>query len=662
VRRQPPVRAMPATSPVGDLLRQARQAHGLNDLPRAEALYRAVLATDPNQVDVIGSLAAICHQTGRGAQAIELFSRALRLRPRAPDILANLGVVLLAAGRADEALARCDQALAELPGHPALHDNRGNALRMLGRYVEALAAYDRAIALAPGFAEAHDNRGVALEDLKRYPEALAAHEQALALRPNSARALYNRAAVLLRLKRPREALESADRALALQPNFPEALNNRGVALIKLHHPEAALAAFDRALALKPDYHQAARNRGMALVELHRPDEALAACEQLFAEDLTALQVRAAALIELNRPDEAVDDLDRALPDDDDPAAAWTLRGHALHKLGRFEDALASYHKALQLDPDNSICQWNLSNAELTQGNFAAGWRGYEARWQLDDLTPPVGAPPWLGDEDIAGKTLLIHSEQGYGDTIQFCRYASLVAERGATVLLRVQPALKELMLSLPGVARVMDTNEPLPAFDLYCPIVSLPLALGTTLESIPASIPYLEAAPELVARWGGRLGNGGRSRIGLVVSGNPGHKNDRNRSVPLASLRPVLEQEAQWVLVQQAVGDRDITTLAERPDIRYFGEELRSFADTAAVIANLDLIISVDTSVAHLAGALGKPVWILLPSTPDWRWLLNRTDSPWYPTARLFRQSRLGDWPDVIGQVRAALAAHFGSD
>lgn len=645
--------------PVVNLARQARLAHQMNDLPRAEALYRAVLRVNPNDIAMLDGLATLCHQAGRHHEAIELFGRILRLRPRAADVLANLGVVLLAADRADESLARCDQALALLPRHPALHDNRGNALRKLGRFGDALAAHDRAIELASDFAEAHDNRGVALGHLGRFAEALDAHERALTLRPDSPRMLYNRAAALLRLSRPRDALVSLDRALTLSPNFPEALHNRGVALLKLRRPVEALEAIDQALAIKPDYRQALRSRGMVLVELHRPEEALAACGALLASDDSALRVRAAALMEMNRPDDAIKDLERAIPGDDDPAAVWTLRAQALHKLGQFDEALSCYREAMKVEPTNPVCQWNLSNIELTQGNFADGWRWYEARWAMDGLAPPVDRPPWLGESELTGKTILLHCEQGYGDTMQFSRYAPLLAAKGAKVILRVQPALRDLMSSLPGVSCVVDTDQPLPVSDLYCPVASLPLAMGTTLKSIPAEVPYLAADPDSMSRWSKKLGERTLPRVGFVVSGNPQHRNDRNRSMPLVLMEPLLQLNAEFVLVQQAIDERDRAILERHRELRFFGPELKSFSDTAALLSQIDLLISVDTSVAHLAGALGKPTWIMLPLTPDWRWLLNREDSPWYPTARLFRQMERGDWHWVVNGVRDALEAYL---
>lgn len=642
-----------------DLLRLAQHAQNTGDLPRAEKLYRIILAGNPNRADILSSLAAICNRTGRNEEALALFFRALAQRPNAPDILANLGVVLLACGRASEALVRCDQALALLPNHPMLHDNRGNVLIALGQDGEALCAYERALQLAPDFAEAHDNRGVVLARMKRYQEALVAHERALELRPNTAKTWYNRAAVLLSLKRPGEALLSIDRALALAPDFPEAWSNRGVALIKLRRSAEAIVALDRALFLRPGYREALRNRGMALVELSRPEEALDICGHCSGvDDVPMFQVRAAALIALNRPEEAIGELDQVIANDD-PAAIWTLRAHALQRMGKFDEARAAYIEAMRDDPDNPLYQWNLSIAELMRGNFASGWRFYESRWRLDDSPPPVAGVLWTGDSDLSGKKLLIHCEQGYGDTLQFCRYASLAAEQGAMVELRVQTALKDLLKSVPGVHGVSDITEPLPEFDVHCPMLSMPLAMGTDTESIPAIVPYLRAAPESVEQWRAWLGDGSGIKIGLVVSGNPEHKNDENRSLPLGQIKPLLQLDAQFFLLQQVVQERDRSVLADCPEIRFMGDRLRSFADTAGLISHLDLVISVDTSVAHLAGAMGKPVWILLPLTPDWRWLLNRDDSPWYPSATLFRQTRFGDWAGVIARVLAAIGQRY---
>jgi hypothetical protein len=293
------------------------------------------------------------------------------------------------------------------------------------------------------------------------------------------------------------------------------------------------------------------------------------------------------------------------------------------------------------------------------GDFKGGFEVYERRWDADQhraFRRDFALPLWTGAEDVAGKTVLLHAEQGFGDTIQFSRYAPLLAARGARVVLEVQEPLRTLMASLSGVAQILSRGEALPDFDLHCPLLSLPRAFGTELRAIPNAVPYLAVAKDAVTRWGARLGASGRRKIGIAWSGRPTHKNDRNRSVTLADFLKIFAgTDAAIVSLQREVRDADAAMLRERADVIHFGENLRDFADTAALMENLDLVIAVDTSVVHLAGALGKPVWVLLPFMPDWRWLLDRDDSPWYPNARLFRQDESRAWDSVIASVNAAL-------
>ena len=293
---------------------------------------------------------------------------------------------------------------------------------------------------------------------------------------------------------------------------------------------------------------------------------------------------------------------------------------------------------------------------LLAGDFSTGWREHE--WRLKshpELQRAFVQPLWLGDTPLAGKTILLHAEQGLGDTLQFCRYAPLVAAQGARVVLEVQTPLVELLRDLAGIASVVARGEPLPAFDLHCPLLSLPLAFGTTLDTIPAHIPYLHAPSERMAAWQARLGATTRPRIGLVWSGNAGHKRDRARSIPLYALMPLFDLDAAFVSLQKEVRAADAAVLQQTAKIIDVSPALETFADTAALIAQLDLVIAVDTSVAHLTGALGKPLWLLLPAAPDWRWLTARDDSPWYPTARLFRQTDTRVWGPVVARMRAAL-------
>jgi tetratricopeptide (TPR) repeat protein len=361
---------------------------------------------------------------------------------------------------------------------------------------------------------------------------------------------------------------------------------------------------------------------------------------------------------LRRFDEALASYGRALELRPDYSEALMNRGITLHALKRFGEELESYAHALALRPDYAEAHFNEGWCRMLQGDFDRGLRKHEWRWQTGQLKKQIWnftQPLWRGADDIAGKAILLHAEQGYGDTIQFCRYAQRVAARGARVILRVQAPLRELLGDLSGAAQVLSSGEPLPDFDVHCPLLSLPLAFGTRVETIPAETPYLRVAPQAAARWSNRLGAKSRLRIGLAWSGSTAHKNDHNRSMPLRTFLPLLDCGATFVSLQREVRAGDAGVLQERSDILHFGDELKDFTDTAALIASLDLVIAVDTGVVHLAGALAKPVWVLLPFIPDWRWMLDRDDSPWYPTARLFRQDDSREWDSVVMRVCAAL-------
>jgi tetratricopeptide (TPR) repeat protein len=482
--------------------------------------------------------------------------------------------------------------LARLPGNfHALH-MLGVAALHDGRPDDSLRHLDAALRIEPDEAGAHYNRGLTLRALKRPEEALASYERAVTLRPEFADAWNNRGLTLRDLGRPAEAAASYRRALALRPEGVDALNNLGNVLRDLERFDEAYACFDRALALRPGYATGHNNRG------------------------TVLQAQC-----------------------------------------RFEAALPQHLHAQVLDPMNVEAHWNEGLCRLTLGDLRTGFEKFEWRWEkpeFEGMRKVFPQPPWLGGEDIAGRTVLLWAEQGLGDVLQFCRYAPLVSARGARVVLGLQPELKRLLARLPGVAQVAGSGEALPRYDYHCPLMSLPLVFGTTLENIPAAVPYLSADEAKVAEWRARLGPARGRRIGLAWSGNPEHKNDRNRSIALEMLAPVLKLDAEFISVQKEVRPSDQAAL-DTYGIRHYGEALRDFEDTAALLMSMDLVIAVDTAVAHLAGALGRPVWILLPYAPDWRWLLGREDSPWYPTARLFRQAALGDWDHPVQRIVAEL-------
>jgi tetratricopeptide (TPR) repeat protein len=450
-----------------------------------------------------------------------------------------------------------------------------------------------------GRADAHADLGLVLLAMARLDDALAAYEAAHLIAPADPEALNGRGVVLLRQGRTDEALASFERVIALSPRHIDALGNRGNALLKLNRPVEAIASYDAGLKIAPKHVRLLTNQAIALRRLDRPHEALLG-------------------------------LDRALAHNPDFAEA------------RFVESLV----------------------KLTLGDFAAGWRGYERRWATAALAPHrrnFTRPLWLGEEPLAGKTILLYAEQGYGDTIQFVRYAPLVAARGARVILEVQRELKGLIAASMAALKdveVIAHGEPLPAFDLQCPLMSLPLGFRTQLATIPAEIPYL-VPPAADAAAPPRIDRGGAPRrkleVGLAWAGDPLHKNDLNRSMRLATLVPLLAlPHLQFVSLQQEIGGEDAGVLRRYPGLRA-GGPFRDFAQTAAVIAGLDAVIAVDTAVAHLAGAMGKPLHLLLPFGADFRWLRERADSPWYPSARLYRQHAFNDWGRAVEALRKEL-------
>ncbi len=600
-------------------------------------------------------------ELGRHAEALASFDRALALRPDYAEAAANHGNALLALGRAEQAVASYDRALALRHDYAKAINNRGQALSLLGRHAAALADHDAAVMARPDDPAVHSGRAVALVGLDRLEEALAGFERALTLDPRYLPALLGRGNLLFRLARVTDALAGYEAAITVAPDAAEPGFLRGNALNRLNRPAEGVAAFDRAIALRQDYPEAWNNRGNALLALDRPADALASFEaalRLRPRYAEALNNSSIALRTLGRLTEALAAADRALAIRPAYAEALNNRGNALLSLRRIGEALACYDRALAIIPDYAGPRFNQALALLLTGDFARGWDAYESRWQTTGMVGavrPFRQPVWDGIADLAGRTILLHAEQGHGDTIQFCRYAPLVAARGARVVLEAQKLLAPLMRTLPGGVEVVVRGGELPAFDLHCPLLGVPRAFATRLETIPGTVPYLGAPADRLARWAARLGPRQAPRIGLAWSGSLTHKNDRNRSLPLDRLRPLTTMGLDLHCVQRELRTQDVPAFATIGTIAHYASALGDFADTAALLAQMDLIIAVDTAVAHLAGAMGKPVWVMLPYSPDWRWLLDRSDSPWYPTARLFRQHRPDDWSGVLAELFAAL-------
>jgi tetratricopeptide (TPR) repeat protein len=535
-------------------------------------------------------------------------------------------------------------------------------LQQQGHLREAEKIYTRVLKAVPDQFDALNLLGTVKAQRGQAGEAYRLITAALRVNPRAPDAWVNLGIVLHTLKRDQEALESFDKALALKPGDADALYQRGNALMALGRAQDALAAFDEVLVLTPRHPQARLDRGLALAALGRHQEAVAEFEAglaLSPKNPAAHYNHGISLFSLGGYAEAVAAYDRALSIAADHVKAWNNRGLALQALNRHEEALGSYAKALELQKDYADAHFNQALALLTIGEFRRGFEKYEWRWRRSGMPSGRGHGRllWLGEYPLERRTILLHAEQGLGDTIQFARYVPMLARAGAKVVLEVQPQLKALFQQIEGAAAVVARGEPLSAFDVHCPLGSLPLALKTEPATIPSPARYIGADEAHMAKWRPRLEALGRPRIALAWSGNPQHTNDRNRSIPLSLLAPLWSPGAMHFLsVQRELRDGDTELLARESRVTQLGTELDDFADTAAVLDLVDLVITVDTSVAHLAGAMGRPVYILVPFSPDWRWTLAGESSRWYPTARLFRQPSVGDWDSVIGRLRGELA------
>jgi tetratricopeptide (TPR) repeat protein len=538
------------------------------------------------------------YRQGRAAEAQDLFRQVLKKVPDQPDALFFLGLLKIDQQNPSDALKLMSKAIKTAPQFAEAHFVTGSILNMLGRPRDAVAAYDRAIAIKPDHVNALNDLGNTWGILGRPDDALAAYDKAIAAAPELAMTYNNKGAILAETQRFDEAIANYDRALALKPDYAEAYNNRGAALLVLSHPDQALASFEQALALRPDYAEAINNKGTALQGLDRHQEAL----------------------------------------------SW-------------------HQRALALNPNNASAHLGIANAYLALGNYEAGWAEYEWRWGTKDLAPfrkDRRCPLWTGDQPLEHKSILLHAEQGYGDMVQFARYVPMVARRGARVVLEVPRPLQVLFGSLEGVSQLICRGDKLPASDFHCPLLSLPRAFRTNVHTIPAETPYLRAASDHREKWKARLAGHSGRKIGLAWSGRP---YPRNRSIPLVTLEPLFSLPGiTFVSLQQELADTDLALVRDRTNVVHFGKELQDFADTGGVISCLDLVLSIDTSVAHLAGAMGKPLWLLLQFGSDFRWLVDRDDNPWYPTARLFRQAKTGDWESVVDRVHHELCLSAASN
>jgi tetratricopeptide (TPR) repeat protein len=539
-------------------------------------------------------------QSGNYRRAEAIYRRLLRRDPHSARVWFVLGDLCETEGRLAEATA-CYRQAVELSPHEALgHLRVGNSLVRQNQMAEAEPAFRRCLEIDPGHIEARVNLGFALGELKRLDEAQACYEE----------------------------------ALRICPDLAEAHHNLGNLLRDQSKIEEALPHYYEALRLRPDYAKAHTNLGVALVARGDLDEALQSLEE---------GVRLAP----------------------DSAEARSSLGTALCALGQLDEALAHYEEAIRLKADFAEAHWNRALVRLLRGDLERGWPDYEWRWRCarNSPMPEFTQPRWDGGP-LEGRTILLHAEQGLGDTLHFVRYAPLVKARGGRVIVQCQAALIPLLARSPGIDGLAAWGDPSPPFDVHMPLMTLPSVFHTTLETIPADIPYLFADPDLVAHWRRQLSPITSRRIGITWQGSPRHPWDRHRSVGLASFEPLGQLECvQLISLQQGDGAKQLREWRGRLPILNLGDLFDRangpFMDTAAIVCNLDLVIAVDTAIAHLAGGLGVPVWLALHHTPDWRWLLERTDNPWYPTARLFRQPSPGDWSSVFRGMADELRRQF---
>jgi tetratricopeptide (TPR) repeat protein len=616
--------------------------------------------------------AADLFRQGQIQAAIDHLRQLVRLRPGHLDALRRLGSLELIAGEPAHALVNLKAALELDPEHPRTLNNAGQAQLQLGSLPEAIDCFESAVRLSPDYALAHFNLGSALLASQRPLDALSCFTRALRIERNFAAAHAQAGRALLRLHRVAQALEHFERALALQPEHVDAWVGRAQALSDLERAPEALECCDRALALAADNALAHNTRGLLLTGLRDYRAALASFDAALAarpDDPDWHSNRGAVLRLLDRREEAIASYRAALALDPRHAQSHNNLGVVLQERHDLDSAILAYDRAIELHNDYGRAHLNRAYALLLKGDYARGWAEHER--QYHDLAGKLeartshAAPVLPALEALEGRSILLHSEQGFGDTIQFCRYASLVGALGATVLLQVQPHLVDLLRSLDGIARVHAEGDPAPPCDHQCSLLRLPFLFQTTLSTIPARVPYLRPAPDKVAFWRDRLGERRRPRVGLAWSSGvrPNQAEGlRHRNIPLIELSAWKLPNIEFVSLQK--GERAESELAQciaggwdGPAIVDHSARLRDFSDTAALIQNLDLVVTVDTAVAHLAGALAKPVWILNRFDTCWRWLLEGSHSPWYPSARLFRQVRPEDWAPVIAAVRGELAA-----
>ncbi len=649
---------------LGELFNLAVRQHQGGNFAQAEPLYRQILQAEPANADAYHMLGLLAHQTGRHEAAVGLLQQAAALKPTTEGIHVNLGIVLMSQRQFFEAAASFQRALQLNSGNAETHINLGNAYFSQGQLAVAADCYRQAVRLNPNHAEAHINLGNALMNEKQFDDAISCYREALRLKPAHPHALnnlgnafmgqgklddaaatfrqaltvdranvkahYNLGLVLKEQGRMIQAAECFQQAVRYQPNHVDAHNNLGIILREQGQLAQAVECYRSALRVTPDNADVMSNLGNALKDQGLFEEALACFEE-------ALRLRPTFADALNN------------------------MGLAFKDQGRFHEARQSFQSAIAVEPAHHLALWNRCLLNLLHGDFAAGWPDHEQRWFQQGVRPRTFREPRWDGSPLHGKTILVFAEMGLGDTIHFLRFLPAVKQLGGTVVLECQPALVNLFTGYHGADIVVAADTPLPAFDVQIPLLSLPSLFGTTLETVPNENPYLRAGPQHIEKWRHALFSGepkatAELTIGIAWHANPNHTGFNHKSFPLKCFEP-LSRVPNIRLVSLQVGPetRQLTHVTFPATDLGSRFDPNSLEDLAAVMMNLDLIVTVDTGVAHLAGALGRPVWVAIPFVACWRWLRDRDDSPWYPTMRLFRQRKLNDWDDVFERIAAAL-------
>ncbi|HLJ94023.1 MAG TPA: tetratricopeptide repeat protein [Gemmataceae bacterium] len=612
---------------LAEALQIAVRHHQAGHLQEAAPIYRQILQADPKNAHVYYLLGAACQALGRVDEAVVQLEHSLRLRPGFPEVHNHLGVVRAQQGRFDLAVASFQEALRLKPNYGEAHANLAKAIQELER-MQRIAAVS--FSTSPRSAEEWNNQGVSFVSQGRVEEALSSFREAIRLRPDLAEGHSNLGKLLARQGRLDEAIAALRRAIELRPELFDAHFSLGNALREKGLLEEAATCYQEAVRLAPNDFGAQSNLGGVLMELGQLEAALAA-------DREALRLRPAA------------------------AESHSNLGVVLVELGRVDEALQCYAEAVRLKPDYAEAHKNRAIAWLTQGDFTRGWPEYQWRWLCPEFTPPNFHQPRWDGSPLQGRTILLYAEQGLGDTLHFIRYVPLVRRGGGRVLVMCPRSLHQLLREGPEIDGLLGPGETPPPFDVYAPLLSLPGLMGTTPATIPAEVPYLRTKADPVERWRRELSKLDGFKIGIAWQGSREHKRDRFRSVPVETFAPLVALSGvRLVSLQKGPGADQLSRLPQDWQILDAGNRIEDWADTAGLVKHLDLVVTVDSAVAHLAGALAIPVWVALPFAPDWRWLQGREDSPWYPSMRLFRQRERGQWTDVFARIATAVQTLLG--